>query len=105
MLLCTNIICNTYICMSYLNQNTKLEVFFNFYYFYFGINHRLLKGLQGQNEMRGLFWRWRLRQGLFVICARQAIHPSSSQPKKGWSQKLAVSAQQQSRRAVKAERN
>lgn len=61
--------------------------------------------LAGAEWDEGLFWRWRLRQGLFVICARQAIHPSSSQPKKGWSQKLAVSAQQQSRRAVKAERN
>ena len=63
------------------------------------------EGLVGAERDEGLFWRWRLRQGLFVICARQAIHPSSSQPKKGWSQKLAVSAQQQSRRAVKAERN
>ena len=63
------------------------------------------EGLAGAEWDEGLFWRWRLRQGLFVICARQAIHPSSSQPKKGWSQKLAVSAQQQSRRAVKAERN
>jgi len=33
------------------------------------------------------------------------IHPPFRAQKKGWSQKLAVSAQQQRRRAVKEQRN
>lgn len=61
-----------------------------------------------KEKKMGLFWRWRLRQrGAFChLCeTSHSSIPRSEPKKKGWSQKLAVSAQQQRRRAVKEQRN